>query len=396
MNTKLSLTSSAGLMLVLTLSAQLHAFAQWTTAFNYQGQLRDGGINANGTYTMIFNLFDSASGGNQVGDAVTNSPTLVNGVFTVNLDFGSVFNGLPRWLDITISKGPDTEQLSPRVRVLASPYAQYATAAFMIDAAVGVTNGTGFVTQDAWHAGIDLSTSNGPSHDFVIDNNNVAQMLIHTNGRGVFFPSNVVSGGTFYGDGSGLTNLGNGNGLTIPHIQIFTNDGTFVVPSNVTRIMVEMWGGGGGGGAGASDPDTGWLYPGGGGGAGAYAWNVFNVTPGETNIVKCDSGAAPDHDGTASSFGPISSPLLSASGGSAGGAASLPYFGAGGPGGQTTSGGMLAYPGGSGANGFNGAKGGGVWRGGTGSGTGPGDGGGGGNGLSPGQKGSSGLIIVSY
>ncbi len=38
-------------------------FAQGTTAFTYQGQLRDGGTNANGTYTIIFKLYDAASGG---------------------------------------------------------------------------------------------------------------------------------------------------------------------------------------------------------------------------------------------------------------------------------------------------------------------------------------------
>ena len=35
------------------------AFAQGTTTFTYQGQLRDGGTNANGAYTMIFKLYDA-------------------------------------------------------------------------------------------------------------------------------------------------------------------------------------------------------------------------------------------------------------------------------------------------------------------------------------------------
>ena len=35
------------------------AFAQGTTAFTYQGQLQDGGTNANGAYTMIFKLCDA-------------------------------------------------------------------------------------------------------------------------------------------------------------------------------------------------------------------------------------------------------------------------------------------------------------------------------------------------
>jgi hypothetical protein len=56
-----------------------NVFAQGTTAFTYQGQLLDGGTYANGTYTMIFSLYDAVTSGNQIGSAITNSPTLANG-----------------------------------------------------------------------------------------------------------------------------------------------------------------------------------------------------------------------------------------------------------------------------------------------------------------------------
>jgi hypothetical protein len=93
------------------------AYAQGTTAVTYQGQLRDGGTNANGTYTMVFKLYDSLSGGNQIGSPVTTNPTLANGLFAVNLDFGAgAFNGSARWLDITVSNGI-VQTLSPRVSV---------------------------------------------------------------------------------------------------------------------------------------------------------------------------------------------------------------------------------------------------------------------------------------
>src|SRR5205807_1790263 len=80
------------------------AVGQGTSAFTYQGQLRDGGTNAKGTYTMIFKLYDAVTSGNQIGSDITNSPTLGNGLFSVNLDFGAgAFNGSGRWLDITIT-----------------------------------------------------------------------------------------------------------------------------------------------------------------------------------------------------------------------------------------------------------------------------------------------------
>jgi|GEM_PF-1776043 len=97
------------------------------TAFAYQGQLRDGGTNANGSYTMIFKLYDAVSGGSQVGNAITNNTTLVNGIFSVSLDFGStVFDGGSRWLDTTVIKGATTETLSPRAQLLPTPYSIYA------------------------------------------------------------------------------------------------------------------------------------------------------------------------------------------------------------------------------------------------------------------------------
>src|ERR1035438_6929564 len=107
--------------ILLAVFAGIHqASAQGTTAFTYQGQLRDGGTNANGTYTMMFKLYDSLSGGNQVGTGITNTPTLFNGLFSVNLDFGAgAFDGTARYLDITVTNAGVTQTLSPRVQVMA-------------------------------------------------------------------------------------------------------------------------------------------------------------------------------------------------------------------------------------------------------------------------------------
>ena len=67
-----------------TLNSQLSTcYAQGTTAFTYQGQLRDGGTNANGTYAMTFKLYDAISGGGQIGSTISNSATLANGLFSV-------------------------------------------------------------------------------------------------------------------------------------------------------------------------------------------------------------------------------------------------------------------------------------------------------------------------
>ncbi len=105
-------------------------FGQGTTAFTYQGQLQSNGTNASGVYTLIFALYDAATNGSQIGAAVTNNTTIGNGLFTATLDFGAgEFDGSARWLDIAISNGKETQELSPRQPLLAAPYAQFATAA---------------------------------------------------------------------------------------------------------------------------------------------------------------------------------------------------------------------------------------------------------------------------
>lgn len=78
------------------------AFGQ-TTSFTYQGKLNDNNVEANGTYQMQFGLFDSASGGDQIGITQTSPVTVTNGIFTVNLGFGAAaFDGSDRYLDVSV------------------------------------------------------------------------------------------------------------------------------------------------------------------------------------------------------------------------------------------------------------------------------------------------------
>ena len=86
---------SAGLLLLLLATA---ALAQ-TTAFTYQGKLTNQGNPANNTYDLQFELYDALMGGNQVG-ATVNDPSVpvANGIFSVQLDFGPVFDGSARFL----------------------------------------------------------------------------------------------------------------------------------------------------------------------------------------------------------------------------------------------------------------------------------------------------------
>lgn len=104
------------------------------TAFTYQGQLTNGGSPVNGACDVQFSLWDAAgsgsppSGGTQIGGPQTATNTnVINGLFTVSLDFGSSpFTGQARWLEIAVrcpagSGGFTT--LSPRQALTPAPYA---------------------------------------------------------------------------------------------------------------------------------------------------------------------------------------------------------------------------------------------------------------------------------
>lgn len=98
------------------------------TAFTYQGQLKDAGVPASGSYDLVFRLFGVASGGSPVGSPVTvNDWPVTNGLFAVSLDFGAGhFNGSARWLQVEVRLGNSNGSYSvlfPRQPLTATPYA---------------------------------------------------------------------------------------------------------------------------------------------------------------------------------------------------------------------------------------------------------------------------------
>jgi len=112
------------------------------TAFLYQGHLNDSGAPATGAnYGMVFYLYDAPTNGNLLGDVGIVSVAVTNGLFSTPLDFGSVFNGNPRWLEITVQKdgGPFTT-LYPLQPILPTPYAIFAESASNVLGAISLAN----------------------------------------------------------------------------------------------------------------------------------------------------------------------------------------------------------------------------------------------------------------
>jgi hypothetical protein len=213
------------LAFLLYLMASTTAFAQ-ASAITYQGRLTDSGNPADGFYDFQFKLFDALTAGAQEGGTLTNgSVEVINGTFTVQLDFSpcaTCFDGSARFLEISIrpagSMGVYTV-LAPRQPITSAPYALRAADAGQLGgiAASGfiqnttsqqiMTNfnieGTGKanVLDASTHfsiGGLRAFTVNGPFDD----------------GRTIFTASN-----TFAGDSAGLN--------TTPHLDPSLEFGKF-------------------------------------------------------------------------------------------------------------------------------------------------------------------------
>ncbi len=132
------------IILVLALFCAPGTFAQ-TTEFTYQGSLKDAGLPANGSYDIEFRLYDGLTGGNLVATEIYWSPvTVVDGVFSVKLDFGSSFPGSDRYLEIAVRKTGvgSLETLGPRQKIGSAPYAVQSLQAAVATQAMVANNAT--------------------------------------------------------------------------------------------------------------------------------------------------------------------------------------------------------------------------------------------------------------
>jgi hypothetical protein len=112
------------------------------TGFTYQGRLTSGGVPVNGTCDLQFGLWDSLTGGLQLGTTQTLGAVSVgNGLFTVTLNSGSQFGATPfdgqaRYLETALrcpaGSGSYTA-LAPRQALTAAPYVHYAANADRLD-----------------------------------------------------------------------------------------------------------------------------------------------------------------------------------------------------------------------------------------------------------------------
>lgn len=96
-----------------------------SSAFTYQGRLDNNGAPVNGVYDFNFDIFALSAGGIALNTVPADNVNVVDGLFTVSLDFGATFNGNSRWLQVRVR--PDGNgsytTLAPRQLISSSPYA---------------------------------------------------------------------------------------------------------------------------------------------------------------------------------------------------------------------------------------------------------------------------------
>jgi hypothetical protein len=121
------------------------AFGQGS-GFNFQGRLNDGATPANGRYDLQFRLYDAVVGGNQVGSLLARPNTvLINGVFSVTIDFGPTAFNSPNNVFVEISVRPGGSPnaftiLGPRQQLTVAPIALRAISTTNADFATNALN----------------------------------------------------------------------------------------------------------------------------------------------------------------------------------------------------------------------------------------------------------------
>lgn len=193
------------------------------TSFTYQGQLKLDGDPVNDECWFAFRLYDDLAAADPVVTPLTTTTpiSVSDGLFTVNLDFGSgAFAGDARWLGIQVKCGSESSYTPlGRQELTAAPYALYASAAGDADLLGGLPAGAFWTT--GGNAGTDPTTHFVGTTDAVTltlaVNGTPALRLVPTSDTPNLiggYSSNSVDDGAFGATISGGGDTGNANRVT--------------------------------------------------------------------------------------------------------------------------------------------------------------------------------------
>jgi hypothetical protein len=224
----------AALLCLLLSSATLGQ----TTSFTYQGALSDSGTVANGNYDLQFSLWDSVSGGVQIGSTQgLNAVTVANGIFSVTLDFGAnAFSGATRFLEISTRPAGAGAfiLLSPRQQLTSTPYAIRSLSTTTADTATnasqlgGVAANQYVQTNDSRLSDPRSPTPGSASYIQNTNSQQAANFNINGNGTaaGTLTGGNVNTSGQYEIDNIRVLNMnGSNNAFVGPNAGLLNNGG---------------------------------------------------------------------------------------------------------------------------------------------------------------------------
>jgi len=203
-------------VLVLASAAAAQPFS---TAFTYQGELRDAGIPVNGTYDLRFRLFDALTGGAQVVPTLCVDNTLaVGGRLAASLDFGSQFAGQKRFLEVEVRRDAGLSCVNPAAFVILGPRQELSPAP---NALFAVAAATATSATTAGSATIAVTATNATQF-------NGQPAAFYTNAANLngTLPTGSLVG--TYGGSLALTNPANsfsGSGASLTNVNAATLDG---------------------------------------------------------------------------------------------------------------------------------------------------------------------------
>jgi hypothetical protein len=221
-----------GLAAIISAVALALPAAAQSTAFTYQGELKQNGQLGSGAFDMQFRLYDAASGGSQVGATLcTDNVQVEGGRFTTEIDFGQQYSSTAaRFLEIAVR--PDTGlncsssagfTLLSRQPLTATPFASHAHGAFrldrpngngavFVDASGRVGIGTAAPARELTVAGnMEMGTSHGDYRNFRIGGGNSSGFLY---GSFPAYADGIHMGYNYFADNAGVHRIIQPGGAT--------------------------------------------------------------------------------------------------------------------------------------------------------------------------------------
>lgn len=225
-------------VLVALLLVALHcicAIAGTPSLVNYQGYLTDPGGSpvADGSYSVVFTIYDSPSGGTSKWTE-TQSITTSGGLFTVLLGtitpvIDTVFNNSSRYLGIKVASDPE---ITPRTQLVSTPYSYRIST---VDGSTGGSiSGNIFLDNSTTTTGNISKGGNRFIHNYGTDNTfvgrnagNLAMTGSQNTGTGTFVLTNNTSGGANTACGAEvlLSNTSGFGNTAIGRSALRTNNG---------------------------------------------------------------------------------------------------------------------------------------------------------------------------